>query len=63
VKPSEHDPNTFERFQSFLTKLVRVPKLEIDEQEAKYRQERQQRRALNSRTTKRPASKRAVKKR
>lgn len=36
-RTSEHH----RRFHSFLTKLVRVPKREIDEQEAKYQQQRE----------------------
>jgi hypothetical protein len=36
AEPSEALPGAFERFEAFLTRLVRVPKREIDEQEAKY---------------------------
>jgi len=49
AEPSESPPGAFERFEAFLTKIVRVPKREIDEQEAKYQHERERERTASKR--------------
>lgn len=45
-RAAEHseDHDAYGRFRSLLDRLVRVPKREIDQQEAKYQQEREQER-------------------
>jgi hypothetical protein len=41
TEPPEKPPPGFSAFKSLLEKLVKVPKREIDEKEAKYQKERE----------------------